>query len=234
MFQGRPCKDDFDLVLDRIDSKLAAWKGRLLNKPGRVTLANSVLAALPTYNMQVYKLPHYIGEKIDSSIRSFIWKGAGDKGMHMVSWNKITQARKDGGLGVRRAKEHNTTLLGKLVWNLFTNKSKLWVQVLGEKYLQQNNLVLDNLHSGSPTWNAIKYAFEELQDCSQFKVGRGDTSFWYDSWAMHRRLADIVDVIDIHDTAYNIRDLWNTERNDWQLEMLYTPLPSDMTISFKL
>lgn len=49
--------------------------------------------------MQIYILPHYIYEKIDSSIRSFIWKGASEKGMHKVSWKKITQAKRNGGLG---------------------------------------------------------------------------------------------------------------------------------------
>lgn len=43
MHQGRLCREDFDPVLDIIDTKLVAWKGRLLNKPGRITLANFVL-----------------------------------------------------------------------------------------------------------------------------------------------------------------------------------------------
>lgn len=49
IFQGRPTREDFANVIGRIDSKLASWKGRLLNKPGRLTLAKSVLSSTPAY-----------------------------------------------------------------------------------------------------------------------------------------------------------------------------------------
>lgn len=156
----------------RINCKLATWKGRLLNKPGRVTLANSVLAALPSYNMEIYKFPYHICDKIDSSIRRFIWKGSSENGMHMVGWDKITQARKHGGLGVRRSREHKVALIGKLVWNLYNHKEKLWVQVLDAKYLKPGHLnIMNEMSTGSSTWNAIRHAFEDMQECFHFKVG---------------------------------------------------------------
>lgn len=53
MVEECPKREDFVDIVDRIDSKLASWKGRLLNKPGRLTLANSVLASVPSYAMQI-------------------------------------------------------------------------------------------------------------------------------------------------------------------------------------
>jgi len=53
MHHGRIKKEDFFSVMDRVSNKLASWKVRLLNKPDRVTHANSVLSAIPTYNMQI-------------------------------------------------------------------------------------------------------------------------------------------------------------------------------------
>lgn len=57
MFQGRTCKEDFEAILDRVNGKLASWKGRLLNKPSRTVLANAVLSAIPTYSMQACWFP---------------------------------------------------------------------------------------------------------------------------------------------------------------------------------
>lgn len=36
-------------VLDKAASKLSPWKGRLLNRPGRLVLINSVVTATATY-----------------------------------------------------------------------------------------------------------------------------------------------------------------------------------------
>jgi len=36
-------------VYDKVVSKLALWKGKLLDKLGRVTLANVVLTDIPSY-----------------------------------------------------------------------------------------------------------------------------------------------------------------------------------------
>jgi len=50
MRHGRTRKDDFLKIQDKAACKLASWKGMLLNKLGRVTLAKAVLTSLPAYN----------------------------------------------------------------------------------------------------------------------------------------------------------------------------------------
>ncbi|XP_015940042.1 uncharacterized protein LOC107465577 [Arachis duranensis] len=62
-------------VIDKIQRKLASWKGCLLNKAGRLCLVNAVMASIPVYNMQVSLLPKYACDKIDSLMRQFLWKG---------------------------------------------------------------------------------------------------------------------------------------------------------------
>jgi hypothetical protein len=125
MFYGRVRKQDFSAIYDRVSSKLSSWKSRLLNKPGRVVLANSVISSLPTYHMQITWLPQSMCDDLDKTVRRFIWKGTGDSGMHLVGWNKITQPRRFGGLGVRIARLQNVSLLGKLVWEILHSPSKL-------------------------------------------------------------------------------------------------------------
>ncbi|KAK2443818.1 hypothetical protein QL285_014891 [Trifolium repens] len=78
MLQGTARKQDFTEVYDRIVSKLASWKSRLLNKPGRVVLANAVISSLPAYHMQTQWLPQGMCDDLDKIVRRFIWKGTGD------------------------------------------------------------------------------------------------------------------------------------------------------------
>lgn len=169
MLHGRPKKQDFEDVVDRVTSKLASWKGRLLNKPGRVVLANSVLAALPSYGMQLCWYPQSICDFLDETTRSFIWKGNIGRGIHMVGWTKITKPRAQGGLGVRQARPQNIALLGKRIWELQHAGDKLWVAMLRDKYVKNGNIFQANSTNGSPTWTAIMKALEVLKDGWMFK-----------------------------------------------------------------
>lgn len=139
MLKGRVKKTDFNFILDKLQGRLSAWKNRLLNKAGRITLAKSVLNSIPTYYMQIAWLPQAICDQIDRVSREFIWKGTTDKGIHLVGWNTITKPKKHGGLGIRRAREANTALLGKLVWDIQQKKDKLWVEVIRDNISRRIN-----------------------------------------------------------------------------------------------
>lgn len=52
LLTGRVNKSDFAYILDKINSRLAGWKRKLLNRVARVTLAQSVISAIPIYAMQ--------------------------------------------------------------------------------------------------------------------------------------------------------------------------------------
>jgi len=53
ILKGRAKRNDFHFIIEKMQSRLASWKHRLLNKPGRLTLASSVLSSIPSYYMQV-------------------------------------------------------------------------------------------------------------------------------------------------------------------------------------
>lgn len=54
ILKGRQKREHFDFILNWITRKLASWKGRLLNKAGKVTLVKSVLNVVPIYPMQIF------------------------------------------------------------------------------------------------------------------------------------------------------------------------------------
>lgn len=69
---GHIKKEDFLEIYDNVARKLTSWKDRILNKPGRVTLANIVLTSKPSYNMQVQWFLPFVCAKLNSTMMNFI------------------------------------------------------------------------------------------------------------------------------------------------------------------
>lgn len=58
-------------ILEKVEQRLNGSNAKLLSLAGRVTLAQSVLQALPVYSMQTTRLPNGITNKIDQACRAF-------------------------------------------------------------------------------------------------------------------------------------------------------------------
>lgn len=54
------------------DFLFCSWKGKLLNKAGRVTLVKSVLNAISVYPMQFFWFPQAVCDRLDGLSRNFI------------------------------------------------------------------------------------------------------------------------------------------------------------------
>lgn len=73
VLQKRINKDTFGEVLERMNSRLAQWKGRVLSFAGRVTLTKAVLTSISVHEMSTICMPKSILEKFDQVARSFLW-----------------------------------------------------------------------------------------------------------------------------------------------------------------
>ena len=82
--------------------RLQSWKGKLLNRAGRLKLVNSVLTSIPTYYLTIFRLQKWALKKMDKLRRSFLWKGAADaNGGHcLVNWSKTKRPKAFEGLGI--------------------------------------------------------------------------------------------------------------------------------------
>jgi hypothetical protein len=87
-----------------MQSQLASWKNKMLNKQSSLTLASSVFTSIPSYYLQIAWLPQSIFYNIDQTIRNFIWRDSNNKCIHLVGWNKISRPKQCGGLDARPAK----------------------------------------------------------------------------------------------------------------------------------
>ena len=208
----------------KMQTRLASWKNKLLNRPGKLALASSVLSSIPTYYMQINWLPQSLCESIDQTTRNFIWKGANDKGVHLVGWKKIAKPKHLGGLGIRTAREANTCLLGNLVWDLIQNNNKLWVNLFMNKYSAGPSLLHASITaSSSPTWSSIIRAKNVLKSGYSWRAGSGTSSFWFSSWSVFGPIGSLVPVIDIHDLHLTVKDV--ITRSGKRSQLLYTSLP---------
>lgn len=104
---GRVTKKDFNFILDKIQSRLAGWKSKLLNKAGKATLAKYFLEAIPTYTMQNAWILEGVWDNIDANIHSFL---LGKRHTHWVDWNSVTQSKALRGLGIRKMCDINVSL----------------------------------------------------------------------------------------------------------------------------
>jgi hypothetical protein len=113
---GRAQKEKgFEYVIDQVNAKLMHWKANQLSFAGRVTLAKSVLEAIPIYPMMTNIIPKACIGEIHRIQRSFI---RGDtyqaRRYHAVGWEMVTRPKNLGGLGLRSLSTMNKACILKL------------------------------------------------------------------------------------------------------------------------
>jgi len=52
-----PKRGDFQYIVDQVSNKLMVWRAKQLSFVGRVTLAKSVMEAIPIYPMMTNEIP---------------------------------------------------------------------------------------------------------------------------------------------------------------------------------
>ena len=63
-------------LIDKVASRLPAWKANLLNRAGRTVLIKSTLSAIPTHTALAVSLSPWAIKCIDAIRRAFLWRGA--------------------------------------------------------------------------------------------------------------------------------------------------------------
>ncbi|KAH9786561.1 putative ribonuclease H protein [Citrus sinensis] len=159
---SRVNKATYQTILDKVDKRLTGWNAAHLSLAGRITLAHSVLQAMPIYAMQTTLLPALVRGKIEKSCRRFIWDGKSEN-------HKMSMA-----------------LLMKLSWQVVSNSDKLWVKVICSKYgLDPRHLPLSLPDKqGTRIWRAIRSTWSATMMGARWAVCDGTrTRFWLDCWA---------------------------------------------------
>lgn len=109
--------NSWNVVVDRVMSKLSSWKARLLANGGRFTLIKVVLASVPLYYLTIFRAPSKVIDKLESIRRRFFWGFKnGVKGVSWVKWESALSNKEVGGLGIGSLKAKKLSLVGKWWW----------------------------------------------------------------------------------------------------------------------
>lgn len=217
-------KDTFGEILERISTRLAGWKGRMLSLAGRITLTKAVISSIPVHSMSTIKLPASTLCKLDKAARDFIWGSSGEgHKLHLVSWKNVCLPKKDGGLGIRTACEMNKALLAKLGWRLLHEKTSLWVQVVSCKYKVgdlQDVAWTKAKSNWSSTWRSMGIGLREvIYKGYGWVIGDGKSvNFLSDRWLLETPIMDtVIGSLPAENAIVKARDLWrNGSGWDWE------------------
>lgn len=120
---------DIQPLIDKVGKRLQTWKGRLLNRAGRLRIINSVLTAIPTYFLTVFRVQKWAIKKIDRLRRSFLWKGSEEtNGGHcLIRWSKTMRPKCFGGQGILDLDLFSRALRLRWLWSEWTSPNRPWV-----------------------------------------------------------------------------------------------------------
>lgn len=168
---------DIQPLIDKVAARLPSWKGRFLNRAGRLTLVNSVLSSIPTYFLTVFPLQKWAIKQVDKIRRSFLWKGTPEaNGGHcLVQWSKVKRPKKLGGLGVLDLEMFSRALRLRWLWFQWTESDRPWVG------------------GAIPVNEVDKQLFRA---CTRVQLGNGNTAqFWESCWLDGRAPRDIAPLL---------------------------------------
>ncbi|KAM1727381.1 hypothetical protein ACFX12_018028 [Malus domestica] len=148
-------------VVNKVQSRLSAWKANTLSFAGRTTLIQAVTLAIPVYVMQTAKLPVSTCDLIDGLNRKFLWGSFEVKSKTcLVRWSSVCLPKNKGGLGLKRMKYMNVALLANSSWRLLQRDDGLWASTFRGNYLSGVNSDILKWPTGrvaSSSWKAVVY-----------------------------------------------------------------------------
>jgi len=156
-------------IIDKIQSKLQAWKCSCLSRAGRLTLIKAVLNCLPIYYLSLFSMPKKVAEEVIRLQRRFLWNG--DKSgrcFPLVKWELVQQPKCKGGLGVGDLVMKNAALLFKWWWRYASEENAFWRRVVQSIHNEDEAIFPSSSLSKVPgTWQNIKKALLEKKPAAQ-------------------------------------------------------------------
>ena len=67
------------MIVERIQRKLAGWKGKILSNAEKLQLLSAALQGIPIYFLSIFKINQNMAEKIERIQRNFLWSRTEEK-----------------------------------------------------------------------------------------------------------------------------------------------------------
>ena len=79
MLSGKSKVGTFKELQEKITKRVLGWKEKFISKAGREILIKTVAQAIPTYSMNLFKLPRSICDSINSLVARYWWGQNGEE-----------------------------------------------------------------------------------------------------------------------------------------------------------
>lgn len=221
-------RHDCQFIVDKLNSKLSAWKAKFLSHAGRVVLTKSVLNAMINYYSSSILLPASIHKEIDRICRKFLWSSTEEnRKMSLVNWDTVCKPTATGGLGFKKAKDANLVAMAKLQWKVLHDDGKPWVEVMRSKYkLNKPESFIKG--RGSPMMKSIAKGSDIISKGIQWIPRNGaSVLFWNHAWFLDKPLTHILfGPWTETDMSMTINQVWINGR--WDFEGLTYIIPEEI------
>ena len=89
-------------------------EGKNIYKVSREVLIKTVTQAIPTYSMNMFKIPNRVCDDINSVLAKYWWGQTQDENkFHWIKWGKLCIPKDRGGMGFRDIHAFNLAMLAK-------------------------------------------------------------------------------------------------------------------------
>lgn len=131
-FMGTKKSSYWSSVVQRIQSRIAAWKTRWLSLADRILLIKSVLSTIPNDFLAVLKAPIKFLQHIQKLIRSFLWTGNMNdvKKIPLISLQEMANFQAAGGVGIHDLAKRNEAFGRNLVWKMYQKPQSTWCKIM--------------------------------------------------------------------------------------------------------
>ena len=125
--------------------------------------------------MSCFHLTKKMCRNLTSILSKFWWRATdGDRKVHWISWEKMCEAKRDGGLGFRDPEAFNQAMLAKAAWRLLQVPSSLCARVLKARYYPDGSILNATCPTGgSYTFRSILHGRDLLADGLIWRIGDG-------------------------------------------------------------
>ncbi|WOK97681.1 ribonuclease H protein [Canna indica] len=109
------------------------WDSRFTSQAGKVVLLNSVMNSIPIHTLATSWINDKVLKSYKSMAKRFLWSSSKDKkGIHLVSWEKITLSKYNGGLGVKDLSIIKYSIHARRALDFLNKKDMIWTRLPSE------------------------------------------------------------------------------------------------------
>jgi hypothetical protein len=114
VYVARSKKGAFAYLKGRMWGKIQGWDEKMMSRAAKDVLIKACAQAIPTFAMSCFDITKCLCDEMSVMICRFWWAQQKDeKKVHWISWKKMTQSKKDGGLGFRDLHLFNHAMLAR-------------------------------------------------------------------------------------------------------------------------